>query len=247
MGVPQAHDGCLLLRCLRPVRVKDLLDPVRSPSGSCGLLLLGSWATWVTAVGSPIWAQLKLKSVSKLWQVALRSSSSSRYFIVELKHDLKTSIALLDLCYATNDSAFELSGIELKGLWQITLLALSYAANDITLLALSYVANERNILRREVEIVEGPFFVKLSLDLISFVVKLKSNLKMNVTGEHDSLRREVETVDGPFIVKLSLDLNILRREVEIQVCIVSSPISFAVKLKLALNKTEKPFRREVEL
>ncbi|KAE8665030.1 hypothetical protein F3Y22_tig00112699pilonHSYRG00063 [Hibiscus syriacus] len=83
-----------------------------------------------------------------------------------------------------------------------------------------YVANEHNILCREVEIVDGPFVIKLSLEL-------------------DVIRREVEiqfeTASGPFVVKLSLDLNIIRREVEIQACVVLSPISFVVKLKLALK------------
>ncbi|KAE8673801.1 Glutathione S-transferase TAU 8 [Hibiscus syriacus] len=87
-----------------------------------------------------------------------------------------------------------------------------------------------------------------SLSWISFVVKLKSNLNMDDACVHDSLRREVETAGGPFVVKLSLKLDILRREVEIQVSnIVPSPISSVVKLKLALEPgnclltTSRPF------
>ncbi|KAE8690094.1 1-aminocyclopropane-1-carboxylate oxidase [Hibiscus syriacus] len=75
-----------------------------------------------------------------------------------------------------------------------------------------------------------------SLSWISYVIKLKSNLEMDASCVYDSLRREVETVGGPFAVKLSQKLDILRREVEIQVsCIVLSPISSVVKLKLALE------------
>ncbi|KAE8693432.1 hypothetical protein F3Y22_tig00110812pilonHSYRG00076 [Hibiscus syriacus] len=94
-----------------------------------------------------------------------------------------------------------------------------------------------------------PFIVKLKLTLkleslltntpslswISFVVKLKSNLEKDAACVHDSFHREVETASGPFVMKLSLDLNILRREVEIQACAVSSPKSFVVKLKLVLK------------
>ncbi|KAE8661592.1 hypothetical protein F3Y22_tig00113725pilonHSYRG01273 [Hibiscus syriacus] len=87
-----------------------------------------------------------------------------------------------------------------------------------------------------------------SLSWISFVVKLKSNLKMDDACVHDSLRREVKTAGGPFVVKLSLKLDIFCREVEIQVSsIVLSPISSVVKLKLALEPgnylltTSRPF------
>ncbi|KAE8688645.1 COP9 signalosome complex subunit 7-like [Hibiscus syriacus] len=53
---------------------------------------------------------------------------------------------------------------------------------------------------------------------------LKSSLKINVDGGYDSLRREVE----------------------IRACNFSSPISFTVKLKLTLNETGKPLRRELK-
>ncbi|KAE8669100.1 hypothetical protein F3Y22_tig00112256pilonHSYRG00003 [Hibiscus syriacus] len=47
-------------------------------------------------------------------------------------------------------------------------------------------------------------------------VCFKGNCLKRDNGEHDSLRREVEIVGGPFVVKLSQELDILRREVEIQ-------------------------------
>ncbi|KAE8701902.1 hypothetical protein F3Y22_tig00110503pilonHSYRG00009 [Hibiscus syriacus] len=72
-----------------------------------------------------------------------------------------------------------------------------------------------DILRCEVEIVDGPFVVKLSLelDIIRHEVEIQSK---DVADGHDIIRREVEIVDGPFIVKLSLELDIIRRKVEIQ-------------------------------
>ncbi|KAE8709631.1 Peroxin 14, putative isoform 1 [Hibiscus syriacus] len=73
-----------------------------------------------------------------------------------------------------------------------------------------------------------------SLSWISLVVKLKSNLKMDDDRVHDSLRREVETAGGLFVVKLSLELDILRREVEIQ-------LKLAPKLGNYLLTTSGPF------
>ncbi|KAE8689265.1 hypothetical protein F3Y22_tig00110940pilonHSYRG00241 [Hibiscus syriacus] len=71
---------------------------------------------------------------------------------------------------------------------------------------------EFNILRCEVEI--GSEFGKLFVDNHRpFVVKLN----LCCLEWHDILHRGVEIADGHFVVKLSLDLNILRREVEIQV------------------------------
>ncbi|KAE8719187.1 Smg-4/UPF3 family protein, putative isoform 1 [Hibiscus syriacus] len=122
---------------------------------------------------------------------------------------------------------------------------------------------ESNILRCEVEIgseIEkllltgsGPFAREVELAFRPFVVKLN----LCCLECHDILRRGVEIAYGPFVVKLSLDLNILRREVEIQVlyvadilrreveihsranCVALSSISFAAKLKLTLAKPEK--------
>ncbi|KAE8695361.1 hypothetical protein F3Y22_tig00110718pilonHSYRG00086 [Hibiscus syriacus] len=105
------------------------------------------------------------------------------------------------------------------------------------------------VMSESIALKSKDYFTKLVLSWISFVVKLKSNLEMNVSGGHDSLHREVETVDDPFIVKLSLELDILRRELKynLKMNVASSPISFTVKLKLALNKTEKPLCRELSL
>ncbi|KAE8721333.1 hypothetical protein F3Y22_tig00016212pilonHSYRG00032 [Hibiscus syriacus] len=77
------------------------------------------------------------------------------------------------------------------------------------------VADGHDILRCEVEIMDGPFVVKwsLELDILHREVKIQSK---DVFDGHDILRREVEIVDGPFVMKLSLKLDILRREVEIQ-------------------------------
>ncbi|KAE8670573.1 hypothetical protein F3Y22_tig00112124pilonHSYRG00065 [Hibiscus syriacus] len=89
---------------------------------------------------------------------------------------------------------------------------------------LSLCCLESNILRCEVEIGYeiGKLFVDIQQPLrssngtISSVVELKSWM-----CGYDILRRGVKIVDDPFIVKLSLDLNILRRQVEIQVLYVA--------------------------
>ncbi|KAE8716372.1 Detected protein of confused Function [Hibiscus syriacus] len=84
-----------------------------------------------------------------------------------------------------------------------------------------------------------------SLSWISFVVKLKSNIKMDDAFVHDSLRREVETaggpyvVNGPFVVKLNLrclESNILCCEVEI-----------GSKIEKLFVDNQRSLRREVEL
>ncbi|KAE8672619.1 hypothetical protein F3Y22_tig00111837pilonHSYRG00775 [Hibiscus syriacus] len=100
----------------------------------------------------------------------------------------------------------------------------------------------------------GPFVVKLNLHCLEsniLVVKLKLALRLGIeigseiekllltsSGPfvvklnlrclecHDILRRGVEIADGPFVMKLSLDLNILRREVEIQVLYVAGGHNF---------------------
>ncbi|KAE8662435.1 hypothetical protein F3Y22_tig00113337pilonHSYRG00061 [Hibiscus syriacus] len=112
-----------------------------------------------------------------------------------------------------------------------------------------------DILRRGVEIVDGPFVVKLSLDLNILRREVEIQV-LYVAGGHDSLRREVGTVDDPFIVKFDFELDILRREVEIYSranCVILSPIFVAVKLKLTLNEIRKlfvdrqlPIRCEIE-
>ncbi|KAE8671974.1 hypothetical protein F3Y22_tig00111877pilonHSYRG00265 [Hibiscus syriacus] len=63
---------------------------------------------------------------------------------------------------------------------------------------------------------EPPFRCLLTTNR-PFVVKLN----LCCLECHDILLRGVEIADGPFVVKLSLDLNILRREVEIQVLYVA--------------------------
>ncbi|KAE8725297.1 hypothetical protein F3Y22_tig00008957pilonHSYRG00018 [Hibiscus syriacus] len=114
-----------------------------------------------------------------------------------------------------------------------------------------------NILRCEVEIdFETRKFVERhsfsELDIIRREVEIQS--REDDACLYDSLRREVETMGSPFAVKLSLELDIIRREVEIQVsCIVPSPISSVVKLKLALElgnyllTTSRPFAVKLNL
>ncbi|KAE8732461.1 Squamosa promoter-binding-like protein 8 [Hibiscus syriacus] len=98
-----------------------------------------------------------------------------------------------------------------------------------------------DILRRGVEIADGLFIVKLSLDLN--IIRREVEIQvLNVAGRHDFLRCEVENIDDPFIVKFGFELDIIRREVEIYSrtnCVASSSISFVAKLKLALAKTYK--------
>ncbi|KAE8688881.1 Heat shock cognate 70 kDa protein [Hibiscus syriacus] len=102
-------------------------------------------------------------------------------------------IVLLALSYAANDDAFELSGVELEVKLE------GFGGYDS--------------FRREVETVDGPFVVKLSLELdilhrsCPFAVKLKLTLKSCLL-----------TASRPFTVKLRLcclESNILRCEVEI--------------------------------
>ncbi|KAE8657832.1 hypothetical protein F3Y22_tig00116980pilonHSYRG00038 [Hibiscus syriacus] len=100
-----------------------------------------------------------------------------------------------------------------------------------------------DILRRGVEIADGLFVVKLSLDLDILRCEVEIQV-LYVAGGHNSLRREVKTVDNPFIVKFDFELDIFRREVEIYPqanCVALSSISFAVKLKLTLIETGKLF------
>ncbi|KAE8688896.1 Detected protein of unknown function [Hibiscus syriacus] len=117
-------------------------------------------------------------------------------------------ITLLALSYAVNDVPSKLSVIKLKGLWQIALLDLSYATNDSN----SKAFGGHDSLRREVETVDGPFVVKLSLELDILVVKFKS--KYLCCFEANILRREVE-IDSETI-KLFVDSQPpLRCEVEL--------------------------------
>ncbi|KAE8704010.1 putative inorganic phosphate transporter 1-7-like [Hibiscus syriacus] len=89
-----------------------------------------------------------------------------------------------------------------------------------------FVDNQRS-LRHEVELALsgvqypsiGPFVMKLNLRC----------LESNILRCEVEIGSELLTTNGPFVVKLSLDLNILRREVEIQ-------ISFVVKLKSTLEQ-----------
>ncbi|KAE8681227.1 hypothetical protein F3Y22_tig00111338pilonHSYRG00409 [Hibiscus syriacus] len=86
------------------------------------------------------------------------------------------------------------------------------------------IAGGHGILRREVEIVDGPFVVKLSLELDI----LRREIEIQFKDEcHDIFHREVEIVDDPFVGKLSLELDILHLE------IVDGP--FVVKLSLELD------------
>ncbi|KAE8668248.1 hypothetical protein F3Y22_tig00112344pilonHSYRG00309 [Hibiscus syriacus] len=76
-----------------------------------------------------------------------------------------------------------------------------------------FVDNQRS-LRREVELaLSGVQYPSLGI----FAVKLN----LRCLEWYDILRRGVAIAGGPFVVKLSLDLNILRREVEIQVLYVA--------------------------
>ncbi|KAE8659920.1 hypothetical protein F3Y22_tig00116960pilonHSYRG00011 [Hibiscus syriacus] len=81
-----------------------------------------------------------------------------------------------------------------------------------------------------------------SLSWISFVMKLKSNLEMDVACVHDSLCREVETVSGTFVVKLSL----LKLKLKLRSCLLTVSCPFAVKLSLCCLESNI-LRYEVEI
>ncbi|KAE8663647.1 putative cinnamyl alcohol dehydrogenase 9 [Hibiscus syriacus] len=176
--------------------------------------------------------------------------------------EISIRIALLALSYATNDSAFELSGVELGDnpssielCCKLCVLKLSVVQLEVEIqvsciipspisssvklklalelgncllttsrpfaVKLNLCCLESNILRCEVEIgfeTGKPLRreVKPQNGMISSVVELKSWM-----CGYDILRRGVEIVDGPFVVELSLDLNILHREVEIQLLYVA--------------------------
>ncbi|KAE8669798.1 hypothetical protein F3Y22_tig00112217pilonHSYRG00184 [Hibiscus syriacus] len=115
---------------------------------------------------------------------------------------------------------------------------------------------EHDSIRREVETVDDPFVVKLSLGIRyplsrPFVVELN----LCCLEWHDILCRGVEIAGGPFVVKLSLDLDIIHCEVEIQVLYVvgghdslrreveTVDDPFIVKFSFELDI----FRREVEI
>ncbi|KAE8690619.1 Ferredoxin-1 [Hibiscus syriacus] len=178
-----------------------LLDALSVSSPSSSLVCLDLESSLASALVLGFWSDELVVSRS-MSSIGRTKKKKDNQF---LSGSLKCDWALIVLSYASNSKVFG---------WQITLLALSY------------IANEHDIIRREVEIVDGPFFVKLSMELdilrreveiqskvkpwswISFVVKLKSNLKsileMDVAYVYDSLHREVETVSGSFVVKLSL-------------------------------------------
>ncbi|KAE8684411.1 Endoglucanase 9 [Hibiscus syriacus] len=257
---------------------------------------------------STIFFVVKLKSNSKHLASGSESSSGSRYFDVKVKLDLKTSLELYmalrrevepgnlisfvvklksnlksnleidDACVhnslrrevETAGGSFfvKLSLVKLKSnrpfvvklslcclesnilhydlklalkLGNPFVVKLSLKWHDILHRGVEIVDVWYDILRRGVKITDGPFVVKLSLDLN--IIRREVEIQvLYVLGGHDSLCREVETVDDPFVVKFGFELDILRCEVEIYSranYVVSSPISFTAKLELALVNTCK--------
>ncbi|KAE8668812.1 protein MID1-COMPLEMENTING ACTIVITY 1-like [Hibiscus syriacus] len=115
-------------------------------------------------------------------------------------------IAFLNLSYVVNLMCLGVECNRTRGSWltdnpSCLELCCTGMGNKTLLLQITLSRSVRHdILRREVEIVDGSF--------------LKSKGCIAACG-HDILRREIEIVDGSFVVKLSFELDILLREVEI--------------------------------